>query len=62
MKQPLSITEFPWVYPVSNKITLSTCSNMGKWMLFYHKDVLNNKWYEINDLYENNKLNGVLHI
>jgi len=54
----MDISESPWLY---EKKPNTIIENSGKWMLFYPKNVMNEKWKLAVDLYRNsNKLSGVV--
>ncbi len=56
MELPTQIIDGYWIFHGNlNFISL----DVGKWMLFYHKSKLDNKWLEICNLFDNNKLLGV---
>jgi hypothetical protein len=72
---PLNVNQFPWLYEksVKNKFEISELVvetkddvfekikniGVGKWMLFYPKILLNEKWEHAKQLYRNNKLKDI---
>jgi hypothetical protein len=72
---PLEVVDSPWLYEnkynqyyISNlpievildESWLFDKDDIGKWMLFYPKPLLNNAWELTKTLYRKNELNGVL--
>ena len=56
--KPSEVRNFPWLYQDSKiKITLN---NTGKWMLFFEKSILDEKWTQCKKLYNEKALNNVL--
>lgn len=61
----MEINDKPWVYvaPDGNdwwdEIEASEY-DMGKWMLFYKNDILNDKWCKVVSLFQQNKLKGII--
>jgi len=65
---PMEIYDMPWLYEekhIETKIDDNFVfnenieQNHGKWMLFYKKSSMNDKWQFIKNLYRENKLSGV---
>ncbi len=62
---PLDVFNDPWLYESNNYIhhsegtKLFEGEDVGKWMLFYNKRDLNDKWLFAKTLYRENKLIGV---
>jgi hypothetical protein len=54
---PLSIDNYPWLYEDKDDIE---SVNTGKWMLFYKKEKLYEKWRKAIKLYRHNQLEGVI--
>jgi len=45
---------------ITHKIINTELVDIGKWMLYYKKDKMNDKWKFAQQLYRENKLNGIL--
>ena len=56
---PLDVEDNPWLYEDRN-IKKTKFKSIGKWMLFYDKKVINEKWFLAKKLYIENKLNGIV--
>jgi hypothetical protein len=56
---PLEVDDSPWLYERKNEIN-NQLNDPGKWMLFYTKELLNEKWKLARELYNDNKLTGVV--
>lgn len=54
---PLEVSDSPWLYENKNDGVKSI--DTGKWMLFYHKSLMNEAWNITTKLYRENKLDGV---
>jgi hypothetical protein len=52
---PSQVTDKHWVY-ARRTGEMSMPSNSGKWMLFYDKSVIDDKWLQVKDLLEQGKL------
>jgi len=59
MALPTKIFDKYWVYHGDQSDLVDTI-DIGKWMLFYTKTKIDSKWRELCDLFDNNKLSGVL--
>ena len=57
---PMDITICPWLYENDNDNDNDISNNTGKWMLFYDKSLINEKWILAKKLYREKKLNGVV--
>lgn len=51
---PSQVTDKRWVYAKHEEISIP--SNSGKWMLFYDKSVIDEKWLQVKSLLERGKL------
>ena len=58
MSLPTEITDSYWVFHGTSNAKEK--KDVGKWMLFYPKNMLDKKWKEMCILWDNNKLLGVL--
>jgi hypothetical protein len=61
--KPSEINDLPWLYEENHEIVQDLFDgdlNTGKWMLFYDRKYMDNKWLEINKLYRNKELDGVI--
>lgn len=56
---PLSIYDKPWLYATDEQIE---GNDVGKWMLFYNKNIINDKWKKVLELFKENKLEGVINV
>ena len=56
---PIDIYDYPWLYESDIRFLPSKIHNTGKWMLFYDKNLMNEKWSVCKTLYKESKLNGV---
>ena len=56
---PLDVDDSPWLYEKSDS-TKGSHSEMGKWMLFYDKQMMNDSWRNATKLFRENKLDGVI--
>ncbi len=52
---PLEVDDFPWLFE-----TRDHSIGDGKWMLFYEKHRMNDRWVLAKKLYRENKLDGVI--
>ncbi len=57
MTLPLDVNNFPWLYECKNDKYKSI--DVGKWMLFYDKSLMNEAWVIAKRLYREDKLHGV---
>lgn len=55
---PLEISNSPWLYEDNFKI--NDKNNVGKWMLFFDKEIINDSWSFATKLYRENNLADVL--
>jgi len=53
----MDITDSYWLRHGQSDVTYN---NVGKWMLFYPKSKINEKWSELCKLWDNKKLKGVV--
>ena len=58
MTTPTNITDQYWVYHPSQFLLES--DDIGKWMLFYPKISIDQKWVEFCHMYNINQLNGII--
>jgi len=50
-----------WIYESLDIYSnIKNCSNTGKWLLFYHKNDIPDRWNEIVKLYRDGQLDGVM--
>lgn len=54
---PLDINDFPWVYERNNNNARG--KDVGKWMLFFDKPLINEVWSLAKTLYFENKLDDI---
>ena len=52
---PLDVSDFPWLYETSKEY--SDAEDIGKWMLFFDKQMLNGSWSHAKSLYREKKFN-----
>ena len=57
MSIPTKIEDDPWVYHGEQEPDVR---QDGKWMLFYPKTLLDSKWTTFCNLYDNDKIKGIL--
>jgi hypothetical protein len=57
---PVDVDDYPWLYEMNKNIQLENINNPGKWMLFYDKNLLNQKWSQSKSLYREEKFYGVI--
>uniref|UniRef100_A0A6C0EUP5 Uncharacterized protein n=1 Tax=viral metagenome TaxID=1070528 RepID=A0A6C0EUP5_9ZZZZ len=57
--RPLDVFDDPWLYYNNHKYDIYSINNVGKWMLFYDKSLMNEAWIIAKKLYRENKLDGV---
>ena len=60
---PLDVFDFPWLYEENMDIEYSAdydYGDSGKWMLYYEKNVFNEKWKLAINLFREKKLNGIV--
>lgn len=56
---PLDVNDEPWLYENNYKYDKKSINYVGKWMLFYNKNIMNDKQSLAKKLYRENKLDGV---
>jgi hypothetical protein len=58
---PLEVCDSPWLYEKNKNedVKIVDISDIGKWMLFYDKSLMNDVWCIAKNLYRENKLDGV---
>jgi hypothetical protein len=57
INQPSTTTTAPWLYKNHHKPQSNL--SMGKWLLFYDIDEINEQWLLVKILLDNNKLTGI---
>ena len=55
---PVSVKDVPWVIAINDPPKMKH-TNSGKWMLFYHRGVINREWQRFVFLHKTGKLPGV---
>lgn len=58
---PSGVNNYPWLYEIKDFNDIGS-ADVGKWMLFYLKSELDQKWSDIKKLYNNDGLPGVIHL
>jgi len=57
---PLDVCDSPWLYENPDITKGLSHSEVGKWMLFYGKQMMNDSWRNATKLFRANKLDGVI--
>ena len=57
---PLDVSDFLWLYEKTDRKKSEFYKNIGKWMLFYDKKMMNDNWILAKKLYRENKLESII--
>lgn len=58
-KLPSEVADYPWLYESKNGVIKTKQTNLGKWMLFYSREMMDSSWILAKQLYHADKLEGV---